>query len=121
MTVEVCEMFLYAIKVLVSVVIIIAISEISKRNSMAGAVLASLPLVSILGMVWLYIDTGNANKVEMLARNIFWLVLPSLALFICLPWLLQAGVNFWISLAVSMSATLVAYGLTLWLLQQSGR
>ncbi len=114
-------MFFYAIKVLVSVVIIIAIAEISKRNSSAGAVLASLPLVSILGMVWLYIDTGDVNKVEVLARDIFWLVLPSLVLFICLPWMLKAGINFWISLGVSMSATLVAYGLTLWLLQQSGR
>jgi hypothetical protein len=114
-------MFFYAVKVLVSVIVIIAIAEISKRNSIAGAVLASLPLISILGMVWLYIDTGDALKVEMLARNIFWLVLPSLVLFICLPWMLKAGVNFWISLGVSMSATLLAYGLTLWLLQQASR
>jgi hypothetical protein len=57
----------------------------------------------------------------MLARNIFWLVLPSLVLFVCLPWLLKAGVNFWIRIGVSMSATLVAYGLMLWLLRQSGR
>lgn len=114
-------MFFYAVKVLVSVVIIIAIAEISKRNSIAGAVLASLPLVSILGMVWLYIDTGDANKVEVLARDIFWLVPPSLVLFIFLPWMLRAGINFWISLGGSMSATLIAYGLTIWLLQQSGR
>jgi hypothetical protein len=114
-------MFLYAVKVLVSVIVIIAVAEISKRNSIAGAVLASLPLVSILGIVWLYIDTGDIPKIEMLARNIFWLVLPSLMLFICLPWMLKAGINFWISLGVSMSATILAYCLTLWLLQHSGR
>jgi hypothetical protein len=114
-------MFFYAVKILVSVILIIAISEISKRNSIVGALVASLPLISILGMVWLYIDTGNALKVEMLARNIFWLVLPSLVLFICLPWMLKAGVNFWVSLGVSMSATVLAYGLAFWLLQQAGR
>jgi hypothetical protein len=109
----------YTLKILISIVVIVAIAEISKRNSIAGAVLASLPLVSILGMVWLYVDTGDAHKVELLARDIFRLVLPSLVLFICLPWLLKAGVNFWISLGVSMSATLLAYGLMLWLLYRN--
>ncbi len=113
-------MFFYLIKILVSVVIVMAVAEISKRNSIAGATLASLPLISILGMVWLYIDTGDVSRVEMLARNIFWLVLPSLVLFITLPWMLKAGINFWISLGVSVSATLLAYGIALWLLQPSG-
>jgi hypothetical protein len=114
-------MLFYAVKVLISVIVVIAIAEMSKRSSIAGAVLASLPLVSILGIIWLYVDTGDVVKVEILARDISWLVLPSLVLFICLPWMLKAGVNFWASLGVSTCATLLAYALALWLLQYTGR
>ena len=61
-------------------VLVVAISEVAKRSSLLGAVLASIPLTSVLAMIWLYADTGDAEKVADLATGIFWLVLPSLAL-----------------------------------------
>ena len=85
------------------------ISELSKRSSLLGALLASIPLVSVLAMIWLYADTKDAAQVASLSRSIFWLVLPSLTLFVLLPPLLQRGYSFYLSLAASIGATAVVY------------
>ena len=96
------------------------ISEISKRSSLLGAVFASIPLVSVLAMIWLYIDTGDTEKVGKLSFQVFWLVLPSLALFIVLPLLLRQGMNFYLSLGLSIAVTVVCYGIMLLILRQFG-
>ena len=64
------------IKLIVSAALIVTIAEVSKRTALLGALLASLPLTSLLAMVWLYIDTGDVTTVANLASGIFWLVLP---------------------------------------------
>ena len=99
----------YIIKIALTAVLVVLISEISKRSSFIGAVLASVPLTSVLAMLWLYLDTGDVAKVSALAGSVFWLVLPSLALFVALPILLAQGVNFYLSLAVSMGITAICY------------
>src|SRR5690349_12496787 len=68
----------YIIKLLISAAIIVAVSEVSKRSSLIGGLLASLPLTSFLAMLWLYKDTKDTAKVAALSMSIFWLVLPSL-------------------------------------------
>jgi len=80
-------------KVAITTILIVAISEIAKRSSLAAALLASIPLVSVLAMVWLYLDTKDVEKVSNLATSVFWLVLPSLVLFIALPLLLKQGLH----------------------------
>lgn len=99
----------YIAKVVVTAVLVVLISEISKRSSFIGAVLASVPLTSVLAMIWLYIDTGDIGKVSELASSVFWLVLPSLALFVALPVLLAQGVNFYLGLTVSIGITAIFY------------
>lgn len=69
----------YVLKVMLTVVLVVFVSEISKRSSLLGRVFASLPLVSFLRMIWLYIDTGSAEKVSELSKSVFWLVLLSLS------------------------------------------
>ena len=113
-------MIYYAVKVAISAVLIVAIAEISKRSSFIGAILASVPLVSVLAMIWLYFDTRDAAKVAALASGIFWLVLPSLALFIALPLLLKQGFNFYLSLGASIAITIACYGLMVAVLSQFG-
>ena len=110
----------YIVKVAVSAVLIVAIAEISKRSSMIGALLASIPLVSVLAMIWLYFDTRDADKVAALASGIFWLVLPSLALFISLPLLLRQGFNFSLSLGLSIAITVACYTAMIAVLRQFG-
>jgi len=96
-------------KIAVTAVLVVAISEAAKRSSMLGAVLASIPVTSVLAMIWLYADTGDAAKVADLASGIFWLVLPSLVLFITLPLLIRAGFAFVPSLAASLALTVASY------------
>lgn len=99
----------YVLKILVTTVLVVLISEISKRSSLAGAVLASVPLVSVLAMIWLYVDTRDVEKISALASSIFWLVLPSLALFLVLPLLLKIGWGFYASLGTAILATVLSY------------
>jgi len=113
-------MLYYAIKTFITLILILAIAEISKRSSVMDGVFASIPIISVLAMVWLYVDTHDAGKVAMLARSIFWLVLPSLVFFISLPALLAQGINFWISLASSLVLMSGCYLLTIYLLKYTG-
>lgn len=99
----------YALKIGLSALILVAVAEVAKRSSFWAAALASLPLTSLLAFVWLYLDTGDTQKVAALAGGIFWLVLPSLLLFVLLPILLRSGWGFWFGLAVSSAATALAY------------
>ena len=69
---------IYVIKICVSAILITVISELSKRSSLMGAMLASFPLISILSMLWLYYDTGDLESVIQLSRGVFFLILPSL-------------------------------------------
>src|SRR5512139_1064336 len=102
-------MLYYALKVTLSAVLIVAISEIAKRSTGLAALLASLPLVSLLAFVWLHLEGAAPAQIADLAGQIFWLVIPSLLLFLLLPLLLKHGFSFWLSLGVSVAATAGCY------------
>jgi hypothetical protein len=108
------------IKLFTSAAIILAVSEIAKRNTSLGALLLSLPLVSVLALCWLYYETKNVEKVSALASSTLWMVLPSLAFFILLPMLLKLRWNFFLSLTVASLGTAATYGLTICLLNRFG-
>lgn len=110
----------YVAKVALTAVLVVLISEIAKRSSFVGAVLASVPLTSVLAMLWIYLDTGDVGKVAELASSVFWLVLPSLALFVALPVLLSQGVNFYLSLGLSIGITAMCYWLMVMVLRHYG-
>lgn len=99
----------YAVKIAVTSVLVVAISEVAKRSTLLGALLASLPLTSLIAIVWLHVETGDAARIAALSHGIFWLVLPSLVLFVALPALLGRGVPFWPSLGISVALTAAAY------------
>jgi hypothetical protein len=98
------------VKLVVTALLVVAISELARRSTLAGALLASLPLTSLLALIWLYRDTGDAAQAAALARGIFWLVLPSLAFFIVFPAGVRAGWSFWPAMGAGIAATLAAYG-----------
>jgi hypothetical protein len=82
--------------------------------------LASLPLTSLLAMLWLWRDSGDADKVADLASGAFWFILPSLPLFLALPLLLRSGVGFWPAMGVSVLGTLALYALFFWFAPRLG-
>ena len=89
------------IKALISGILIAAASELAKRNPALGALVVSLPLVSILVMIWLWRDTGDAARIIDHSYATFWLVLPSLPMFLTLPLLMTRGVTFGLALLLS--------------------
>ena len=102
-------MWQYALKIGLSALILVAIAEIAKRSPFWAAALASLPLTSLMAFIWLYVDTGDTQKIAALSSGIFWLVLPSLLLLVLLPILLRSGLGFWVSLLTASAASALAY------------
>ncbi len=113
-------MWYYILKILSSSVILVAVSEISKRSSLMGSILASIPLVSVLAFIWLYLDTKDVKKVIELSNGIFWLVIPSLVLFVALPIFLKRNVNFGLSLTFSVILMVISYFIMIFILKKFG-
>jgi hypothetical protein len=103
-----------AIKAALSGVIIAAVSEIARRYPGWGGLVASLPLTSLLAMIWLWRDTGEPERIAQLSVSTIWFILPSVPLFIALPMLLRSGVGFWASLTLCVIGTLALYALMFW-------
>lgn len=113
-------MLYLTIKSLLSGIIIMLVSEIAKRSPAFGALVASLPLISILGIIWLWKDTADTSRIAAHAEATFWFVLPSLPMFLIFPFMLRHGLNFWISLAIACAVTIALYMITMWLLPKLG-
>lgn len=96
-------------KALVSGLLIAIISEVSKRQPGLGALIASLPLLSVLGMIWLWRDRPDAANMAHHAFATFWYVLPSLPMFLLIPALLWRGWPFWLSLGLGCALTVALY------------
>lgn len=104
-------------KAVISGILIAIISEVAKRSPDFGALIASLPLVSVLAMIWLWHDTHDFERIAQHAQTTFWLVLPSLPMFLILPLMLRLGHSFYVSLALCCVVTILLYGSMLWVLR----
>ena len=110
----------YILKLIITTFLIVLISEISKRSSLAGAILAAIPLVSILAMTWMYIDTSDSTKAVEFSNNIVWLIAPSMTLFISFPLFIKKGFGFYPSMLISIILTVFAYYSVIYLLEKFG-
>lgn len=107
-------MLYLAIKAVVSAIIIVIVSETARRNPGTGALIASLPLISVLGMIWLWRDTQDVARMAEHSAATFWYVLPSLPMFLIIPVLLKRGIGFWPALAAGCVLTVVLYTAMIW-------
>ena len=107
-------------KAALSGILVATVSETAKRSPALGALIASLPLVSVLGMIWLWRETGDAERIAAHAQATFWYVLPSLPMFLVLPALLRAGVHFYTALILSCILTAILYLIMVWTLKRFG-
>ncbi len=110
----------FALKAALSGVIIALIAEIARRSPGFAALVASIPLVSVLGMIWMWREGLGAERLAAHAEATFWYVLPSLPMFLLLPWLLRSGFGFWISLFAGIVMTVLLYGLMMWIAPRFG-
>ena len=107
-------MLYLVIKAAISGIIVAAVSEIARRYPGWGGLLASLPLTSLLAMLWLWHDTGDPDRVAELSISTFWFFLPSVPLFVALPLLIRSGIGFWASMAIVVAGTLALYAGWFW-------
>ena len=108
-------MLYFALKAGVSGLLIAAASTLAKRYPGFGALVASLPLVSVLGMMWLWSEKPDAELMAAHAGATFWYVLPSLPMFLLIPALLRHGVGFWPTLLAACALTVTLYLMMTWM------
>jgi hypothetical protein len=113
-------MLYLAAKAAISGVIIAAASETARRSPALGALIVSLPLTSLLALIWLWHDAGDSQRVAVLAQSTFWYVLPTLPMFLVIPALLRHGAGFWAALAAGCALTIALYFVTVWALGKFG-
>lgn len=113
-------MLYLVIKAVVSAIIIVIVSETARRNPGTGALIASLPLISVLGMIWLWRDTQDVARMAEHSGATFWYVLPSLPMFLLIPLLLKRGIGFWPALVAGCALTMMLYALMVWAMPRFG-
>jgi hypothetical protein len=102
------------VKALLSGLVIALASETARRWPGAGALIVSLPLVSLLTFIWLWRDTGDPDRIAAMAQSTFLYFLPSMPLFLVLPVLLRGGWSFWAALGLACLLTVLLYLLLIW-------
>src|SRR5262249_127554 len=113
-------MLYFAVKAALSGIIIAIVSEVARRSPTLGALIVSVPIVSFLGILWLWHDTSDAERIAAHAQSIFWYVLPTLPMFLVMPAMLRHGNGFWMTLVVCCALTFVLYLGTAWVLSRFG-
>ena len=110
----------YVIKIVITSVLVVLVSELSKRSTLFGGLLASLPIVSYLALIWLFFDTKDTERVAQLSTSVFWLVIPSLPFFVFLTFLLKKNIHFFASLGLSTGIMIMIYFLMIHSLKKLG-
>jgi hypothetical protein len=105
-------MSMLIIKYAVTAALIVLVSEVAKRSDKLGALLSSLPFVTLMVMIWLHLERQGNQKIGNHAYYTFWYVLPTMPMFLVMPWLMAKGVNFWLALAICAAVTMVSFAVT---------
>ena len=108
------------IKTLITAVVVVAVSEIARRSSLFVGLIASIPLVSFLAIIWLYWETKDSQKIVDLSYSIILMIVPSLTFFIVLPFVMKLQSSFVISMIIATVSTIIAYWLFIVLLGKFG-
>ena len=108
-------MLYFFLKAAISGLLVAAVSVVARRYPGFGGLIASLPLISVLGMIWLWRDTQDPVRMASHAEGTFWFVLPSLPMFLLIPALLRQGWSFWAALALGCAVTIALYAAMTWI------
>lgn len=107
------------VKYLITAAVVVLASEAAKRSDKLGALISSLPLVTILTLIWLHIENQSNEKIENHAYYTFWYVLPTLPMFLIFP-ILHQKTGFWPALTVCAGITILLFGLTSLMMKKFG-
>ena len=107
-------------KYAITAFVIVVVSEVAKRSDRLGALISSLPFVTIMVMIWLYVEKQGSQKISNHAYYTFWYVVPTLPMFLIMPWLMTKGVNFWLSLGLCALVTVGCFIFTVFIARRFG-
>ena len=107
-------------KYAITALVIVVVSELAKRSDRLGALVAALPLVTVTVMIWLQLEKQGSEKIASHAYYTFWYVLPTLPMFLLMPWLLHRGFDFWLALAAAIAVTVVSFAITVAIARRFG-
>ncbi len=113
-------MLLFLIKAAVSGLLVALISTVARRYPGWGGLVASLPLVSVLAMLWVYGETRDPDKVAALAMSTFWFFLPSMPMFLLIPLMIRSGWSFGATMIAALVVTMALYAGMNWLAPKLG-
>ncbi len=104
------------LKILITALIVVVVSEISRRSTIIAGLIASIPLTSLLAIIWIYFETSDLENIKNLSSNILLMIPPSLTFFICLPLFIDMKIEFYLSIFLSIVITAIVYWLYLYIL-----
>jgi len=107
------------VKYVLTSAVVVAVSEIAKRSDRLGGLLAALPMVTVLALIWLYVEGQPQEKIANHAWYTFWYVVPTLPMFLAFPWLLPR-MGFWPTLAACVVLTMICFWLFALLVRRFG-
>lgn len=111
------------VKYLITAALIVLISQVAKWNDRLGALIASLPMVTVLAMTWMFFDLKGEVRTEKIANHAyytFWYVIPTLPMFLLMPWMLRRGIHYGWCLLAACVLTAVLFVLTAWIMKRFG-
>jgi len=111
---------LFILKAAISGIMIALVATIAKRQPALGALIASLPLISVMGMIWLWEETHNVRNMEAHVYATFWYVVPSLPMFLVVPALMRSGFQFYAALGIGCVLTVILYSAVTWIALRFG-
>ena len=107
-------------KIGLTALIIFAVVQVSERSTLLAAVLASIPIVSVLAMMWMNHEGQSAEEISGFAKDIVWLLIPSLLMFIVMPLLIERGWEFYPALGAGIATTILGYFLMIQIMEKYG-
>ena len=102
-------MLYYVLKVLITAILVLLISEIAKKSTFLAGIVASIPITSFLTFIWIYYETNDLEKISDLSISILYMILPSLIFLIILPLVIKITNSFTISLILASLTTIFSY------------
>lgn len=111
------------LKFLITSGLVVLISEVARRSDRLGALIAALPMVTVLAMIWMSVELKGQEQTEKIANHAyytFWYVLPTLPMFLLIPWMLRRGYHFGLSLLAGCVMTAILFVLTAWFMKRFG-
>lgn len=106
-------------KYLATAGVVVLVSEVAKRSDKLGGLIAALPLITILSLIWLHLENQSPEKVANHARYTFWYVIPTLPMFLIFPWLLPK-LGFWLTLLVCAVVSVLCFVLFAFIVRRFG-